>query len=88
MPDRGTCKSCGEPVLWMATSTGGRMPVDAEPVADGNCRLDLEHGVVEVLGRKAIAEARANKERLHKSHFATCSSGARHRKHRPRGPHK
>lgn len=79
MPDQGTCGSCGAPVFWMATCTGGRMPIDCEPVAAGNC-LILEGDVVEVLGKKGAEVARVNGETLYQSHFASCSAAAKWRK--------
>jgi hypothetical protein len=27
------CKSCGQPIRWLATPTGGKMPVDAHTAA-------------------------------------------------------
>lgn len=44
----GQCASCGAPIVWCATTRGNRMPVDPEPVADGNLLVD---GTLDVYGR-------------------------------------
>jgi hypothetical protein len=83
MLDTGTCRSCGAVIFWMNTTTNSRMPVDFEPAEDGNIRLDSEiEGLVEVLGKKATAAARAKGEKLYRSHYATCPNAAKHRKRR------
>jgi hypothetical protein len=80
--DRGTCQSCLAAIFWMTTTTGGRMPIDCEPVPDGNIRLLEEFSTVEVLGKKATSAARTKGEKLYKSHFASCPNAAKHRKGR------
>ena len=30
------CPRCGDPILWVHTTLGGVLPVDENPVADGN----------------------------------------------------
>lgn len=84
------CRSCKTKVIWCETITGKRMPVDAEPVADGNLRLLPRDGgfnrVVAPLALYAnqIAtfkdwESAVSKER-YVSHFATCPDKASWRK--------
>jgi hypothetical protein len=65
------CRSCGAAIIWLRTLNGGRMPVDAEPVADGNivrrgnaCRVLPKD---EALGAKAVEG-----EPRFMSHFVTC----------------
>jgi hypothetical protein len=36
------CRSCKQPVRWAVTAGGHPMPLDINPVVDGN--LKLEHG--------------------------------------------
>lgn len=84
------CSSCHAPIEWATTERGKRMPVDAAPVEDGTILLrHLVHGEPPVAHMTTIAErdelaaqaaARGDTLRLFKSHFATCSSAARHRR--------
>lgn len=37
------CRSCQAQIVWVHTRTGERMPIDPDPSAVGNIRLDL-HG--------------------------------------------
>jgi len=30
------CRSCGDRIIWAVTTKGKRIPLDADPVADGN----------------------------------------------------
>lgn len=76
------CRSCGADIVWAVTAAGKRMPVDAEPVPEGNVALvDLASGEIHatVLGE---GEALLAEEPLHLSHFATCVFADQHR--RPR----
>lgn len=63
-----TCRSCQAPVIWVRTEAGKAMPVDAEPVPNGNLLLVAEQG-------KVIAYVREpdmlNTSR-YVSHFVTC----------------
>lgn len=75
-----TCKSCGAPVLWVHTSKGSRMPVDANgdgtatTVPNGNLILERTHE------GKLIAVGVPTGQGSHVSHFATCPNAASHRK--------
>lgn len=70
------CFSCGAEIVWALTEKGKRMPVDAEPVADGNLELDVRtdpplaivHGQPTLDGGPRYV-----------SHFATCPNADRHR---------
>lgn len=46
---RAKCRSCEAPIFWVFTENGRRMPIDADPVAEGNVVL-----VQEGSGRRAI----------------------------------
>lgn len=73
------CKSCGAEVLWCETKDGKRMPVDREPVEDGN--VQLVGKVANVLDKETLELVKANvpAEALFKSHFATCPEANKHR---------
>jgi hypothetical protein len=66
------CRSCHKAIVWAKTVTGKSMPLDVEPVEGGN--IQLVDGIAHVVGKGAQGEL------LYLSHFATCSSAARHRK--------
>lgn len=69
---RGTCNTCGAPVLWVRSYPKGKlMPIDPDPVEGGNVEL-TEHGVV-VHGQPELA---ADGPR-YKAHFATCPNWKR-----------
>ena len=80
------CNSCGAQIQWVETEAGKSMPIDAEPVANGN--LIKSHSVdrtyrgrrrsVTVVAYIGPAEETA-KERF-VSHFATCPHRDHHRK--------
>ena len=71
------CSSCGASIIWCKTESGKAMPLDAEPVPDGNIQLDSQG--------QATYMKKGDDERWHnvvrfKSHFATCPNAATHRK--------
>lgn len=68
------CRSCGASIFWMPTTKGKRMPLDAQPVADGLVWL---HGGVAHVGDQPAAMGVT--ERF-TSHFATCPQAGRWRK--------
>lgn len=65
--ERGTCRSCNAPVLWVETESGKRMPLDAEPER----RFVLEAGT---------SPMRARLRNTYVSHFSTCPQAERWRK--------
>jgi hypothetical protein len=87
------CSSCNAPIVWALTERGKRMPVDAEPVEDGNVLLSHRGWpgaapVAIVQGPLEIEQLRIQHERtpqqgplrLFTSHFATCPDADQHRK--------
>lgn len=88
-----TCKGCGAEIIWIKTSAGKKMPIDAEPVW-----IKLEHGGDTFVRRdgtmvfgKKIGDAYDNEEdpdtnliEAHESHFATCPKGGKFRNRQPR----
>jgi hypothetical protein len=76
---RSRCNSCGAPILWAITSTGKRMPVDAEPSPVGNVLLIVRSGEEP---RAEVVPRGTKSNLLRVSHFATCPNSAKHRKPR------
>jgi hypothetical protein len=65
------CKSCNADIRWATSSkTETPIPIDREPVSDGNLVLEFKHG--ESVARPATDDDRRLKRDLFKSHFATC----------------
>lgn len=74
------CKSCDGSIAWALLPSGKLMPVDAQPVPDGNiaARRD-ERG--DLLARVLKnGDELAEGERRGTSHFATCPNAAAHRR--------
>ena len=67
------CARCKQPLRWVRTERGKRMPLNPDPVPDGN--VAIVDGVVVVLAPAVLSRMRAeglDKLELYKSHFATC----------------
>lgn len=90
----GKCSSCSAEIEWCVTQNGATMPVDPEPVADGNVVHTGDYGRIggQDHGRPA-AEVRVLKKgevvephiTRHVAHFVTCPKADRHRKKVPAG---
>lgn len=77
------CRGCGATIMFVGTTTPGKsMPIDPDPVDDGNIRLDTSghFTVAHVLGPLELELARGEGEALHKSHFAVCPNADRFRR--------
>lgn len=74
-----TCRSCNAPIIWAPTSAGRKMPLDAEPVTDGNVKI-TEDGIAHVLSDHDLVVERMMGEPLFKSHFATCGQAGQWRR--------
>ena len=72
-----TCQSCAAPIVWAMTDRGRRMPVDVEPVDDGNLVLVWRGDVLTV----AVVGHEDRRPR-HRAHFATCPDAASWRRNR------
>lgn len=80
--NRGTCTSCGAPLLWARTENGRPIPLDPEPRDDGNVYVDA-HSVAHVSRRGPTAGQVAlgfDSGRRYVSHFVTCPQAEEHRK--------
>ena len=75
-PKRSQCSSCGAPIWWAQTDAGRRMPVDPDPVEDGNLRLTWQSALPCVTVDPTFDGPR------YRSHFVRCPAADRHR--RPR----
>lgn len=64
--EKGTCRSCKKPILWVVMASGKRMPLD--PTPQTLITIELVGG-----GRGYVKDA-------YTSHFATCEFAAQHRK--------
>jgi hypothetical protein len=78
------CRSCHAEVIWVFTEKGRRMPIDAEPSADGRFRKERvdvvdgnQHRIVHFVRDD---ELEANTAPLYLSHFATCPDADQHRR--------
>jgi hypothetical protein len=74
----GVCEHCSAALLWLTTSAGKRMPVNAEPDPErGN--VMRSGGVAGVLGASLAAAARAAGKPLWLHHVVTCPHADRWR---------
>lgn len=88
------CSSCGARVMWVVTTAGRLMPLDARQSPDGNVRLTgqkVPHpknpsaplmAEAEVLTNRSIFDIADDTETatpLYLPHFATCPNADRHR---------
>lgn len=67
-PSEEQCRVCGAAVLWVTTSSGKRMAVDAKPGG----------GQFELIGGKAVMVESVygeNRKHLYQMHFKTCNKG-------------
>lgn len=69
----GFCSTCKAPVFWAITAQRKRIPLDPEPVADGN--------VIVVLGTAyVLKDQNPVTDQRFRSHFATCPHAGQHRR--------
>lgn len=80
------CQSCGAPLVWVTTPSGGRMPLNRSPTADGNVLIvSTPLGAIGVtLSKDALAKARAEAVNLRLPHHANCPEGQSWKKKRSR----
>lgn len=77
--NRGECRGCGNPLLWVETEHGRPMPLDPDPVPGGNVVIDAS-GVAIVFARAGQAPKRFDR---YVPHAKTCpAAGASRRRGR------
>ncbi len=78
--EAGICRSCKAPIWWVRTAaTGSLMPLDREPVAEGN--VIVKDGVAHTLRGDLFEEMADGPHYM--PHHATCPNAAQHRKEKP-----
>ncbi len=80
------CSTCNAPIIWAVTERARDMPVDVEPVADGNISLQDRGQGMAPLARVLSVAKRFGRTGLRQSHFASCKDAAQHRR-RPSTAH-
>jgi hypothetical protein len=79
-----TCRTCRAPILWAVTIAGNSIPVDPEPVPDGNIEL-LDRSELRMQPRAVVidpAQTSLDAAPRYVSHFVTCPQADQHRKAR------
>lgn len=68
------CRSCHARITWLRTPGGKAIPVDEDPVEDGNIVIDVERCqlVARVFKDAEMARSFAPEEPRYVSHFQTC----------------
>lgn len=80
------CRSCGEPIIWAKVwITGTPIPIDPDPVPNGNIVMRSRRPYVEVASTNQIKDAKKAGLDLYVSHFVTCKDGDKWRRQRPIG---
>lgn len=85
-----SCRSCSKPVIWVVTKEkGASMPLDPDPVDNGNIRLTgrtrrTSQGgqapEAEYVKQEAMTLGLDDDESRYVSHFATCPNAKAHRR--------
>jgi hypothetical protein len=83
------CRSCGAKIFFALTTKGKRMPLDNDPVADGNLVIEASpEGLGEMpLVRPYDAGVDGETVRRFVSHFSSCPSASRWREKKREGLH-
>ena len=80
------CRSCKAEIRWAITTGGYLMPLDPDPVPDGNLRLETvlagEHKTPRVWVVPLAQRTGDDAGQLYKPHFATCPYVDQHRRRR------
>jgi len=79
-PD-GVCTSCGAAMVWVLTTKGNRMPLDPDPVDDGNVWVLMVKSGTPVVGVSLTADGvPPNVTERYVTHFVTCPHAKEHRR--------
>lgn len=82
MATTSECRSCRAKIIWAVTTKGRPIPIDLEPVADGNITLERRGPSwrpLPPLATNTKPDTPPDSLR-YKSHFATCPAAAKFRK--------
>ena len=74
----GTCRSCNRRITWLKTPGGKAMPVDEDPVPEGNVVVIGQ--MAKVCKNAAAAEKACPGEPRYMPHWATCPDGPKWRR--------
>ena len=74
------CRSCGAPIVWCVTTAGKRMPVDSDPVENGNLVIVPQEGPWREPLVRVLAKDEVVTEDRFVSHFVSCPNAKAHRK--------
>jgi hypothetical protein len=69
-----TCRSCGASIRWERTANDKPIPLDPEPVADGNLALRDDGRVY------SLPPSDLDSVPRYVTHFATCPNASEHRR--------
>ncbi len=75
-----TCRSCGARILWATTTNDRRIPIDADPVPDGNLVLTYPSPAAALAIVVDPAQPMLDDPPRYVSHFSTCPNADQHRK--------
>lgn len=81
--NKGTCRGCGAPIIWIKTAAGKSMPCDAEPItywqdSTGSNKIVTPNG--EVLSARLEGDPQKATSIGYISHFATCPAADKFRR--------
>jgi hypothetical protein len=83
----GTCRSCAAPIVWTLTTKNRRMPLDPEPVNDGNVVVTgrilagRDRDTPTILVLRPGEDEHLDADRLrYVSHFSSCPDAQKHRR--------
>ena len=84
------CSTCKNEVVWVVTAGGKRMPLDPDPVENGNIiktgkMIDTDRGAAELVAYvhpPSLFDQDVHDGERYVSHFATCANAEQHRRSR------
>lgn len=75
------CTECARDIVWaLVALSGKRIPVDPEPVANGNIRLRFGRGAPTAIVDSGRSLFNPDNDDRFVSHFSTCSHASDYRK--------
>lgn len=77
-----TCRGCDAEIVWATTELGKPIPVDVEPVADGNLALRLLPGLDAPVAHVLGPDEQQGDDARFQAHFASCPKADTFRRRR------